>query len=215
MNFVFFFFSSRRRPTRFDCDWSSDVCSSDLNRGGVEGGLAAIQVLDEFGDATGKAEFGGFLGTLVSKGDLQAFIEKSVFAEASGQRVVAENGLFENAWVGMELDFCAGFAGFASLLEFIGGLPFFVTLLPNGTIALNFEFEKVGKSVDDGNADAVETAGYFVSVAVEFSTGVKHGEDDLSRGALFRGMHVNGNAAAVVDHRDGIIGVNGDVHFVC
>src|SRR2546430_8309855 len=27
---AFFFFSSRRRHTRFDCDWSSDVCSSDL-----------------------------------------------------------------------------------------------------------------------------------------------------------------------------------------
>src|SRR5438270_382646 len=28
--FLCFFFSSRRRHTRFDCDWSSDVCSSDL-----------------------------------------------------------------------------------------------------------------------------------------------------------------------------------------
>src|SRR2546430_9434240 len=28
---VLFFFSSRRRHTRFDCDWSSDVCSSDLD----------------------------------------------------------------------------------------------------------------------------------------------------------------------------------------
>src|SRR2546430_12093666 len=28
--YVYFFFSSRRRHTRFDCDWSSDVCSSDL-----------------------------------------------------------------------------------------------------------------------------------------------------------------------------------------
>src|SRR6266480_5145390 len=26
----FFFFSSRRRHTRLTCDWSSDVCSSDL-----------------------------------------------------------------------------------------------------------------------------------------------------------------------------------------
>src|SRR5256886_9731632 len=26
------FFSSSRRHTRFDCDWSSDVCSSDLAR---------------------------------------------------------------------------------------------------------------------------------------------------------------------------------------
>src|SRR2546430_14066454 len=30
---LFFFFSSRRRHTRFDCDWSSDVCSSDLGPG--------------------------------------------------------------------------------------------------------------------------------------------------------------------------------------
>src|SRR5260370_23214341 len=28
---MWFFFSSRRRHTRFKCDWSSDVCSSDLS----------------------------------------------------------------------------------------------------------------------------------------------------------------------------------------
>src|SRR5256886_5732492 len=33
---ISFFFSSRRRHTRFDCDWSSDVCSSDL---GLAAGL--------------------------------------------------------------------------------------------------------------------------------------------------------------------------------
>src|SRR5256886_8920890 len=37
LSFFFFFFSSRRRHTRFDCDWSSDVCSSDL--------LSAIRLL--------------------------------------------------------------------------------------------------------------------------------------------------------------------------
>src|SRR6266480_4348888 len=31
-NMFFFFFSSRRRHTRLTCDWSSDVCSSDLAR---------------------------------------------------------------------------------------------------------------------------------------------------------------------------------------
>src|SRR5438034_9552286 len=29
--YIFFFFSSRRRHTRSLCDWSSDVCSSDLD----------------------------------------------------------------------------------------------------------------------------------------------------------------------------------------
>src|SRR2546430_5185396 len=35
------FFSSRRRHTRFDCDWSSDVCSSDLDTWQVVDGWAA------------------------------------------------------------------------------------------------------------------------------------------------------------------------------
>src|SRR2546430_10406024 len=38
---IFFFFSSRRRHTRFDCDWNSDVCSSDLLR---------AETLDPFGN---------------------------------------------------------------------------------------------------------------------------------------------------------------------
>src|SRR2546430_17358759 len=33
--YMCFFFSSRRRHTRFDCDWSSDVCSSDLDYDGT------------------------------------------------------------------------------------------------------------------------------------------------------------------------------------
>src|SRR4051812_13661381 len=33
---MFFFFSSRRRHTRLTCDWSSDVCSSDLMPGWMQ-----------------------------------------------------------------------------------------------------------------------------------------------------------------------------------
>src|SRR5947207_6854375 len=33
---IYFFFSSRRRHTRSLCDWSSDVCSSDLMRSIVD-----------------------------------------------------------------------------------------------------------------------------------------------------------------------------------
>ena len=36
---VFFFFSSRRRHTRYQCDWSSDVCSSDLTSAAKNGVL--------------------------------------------------------------------------------------------------------------------------------------------------------------------------------
>src|SRR5256886_4496786 len=41
-----FFFSSRRRHTRFDCDWSSDVCSSDLvAAGGHETEVGSVLLL--------------------------------------------------------------------------------------------------------------------------------------------------------------------------
>src|SRR5207237_7930500 len=40
----FFFFSSRRRHTRFKCDWSSDVCSSDLNAAARVGARTAMAV---------------------------------------------------------------------------------------------------------------------------------------------------------------------------
>src|SRR5688572_32964540 len=49
---VLFFFSSRRRHTRFDCDWSSDVCSSDLI---IPNKLIAyyLSILNEFYEKTG------------------------------------------------------------------------------------------------------------------------------------------------------------------
>src|SRR3990167_11447687 len=40
-----FFFSSRRRHTRFDCDWSSDVCSSDLYSDWEGFGLVIIEAM--------------------------------------------------------------------------------------------------------------------------------------------------------------------------
>src|SRR6266480_5689546 len=36
---LFFFFSSRRRHTRLTCDWSSDVCSSDVDLLAVDANL--------------------------------------------------------------------------------------------------------------------------------------------------------------------------------
>src|SRR2546430_7241104 len=55
-----FFFSSRRRHTRFDCDWSSDVCSSDLARGrrGVLGRLGRPAAARQFGFEGGGLRFG-------------------------------------------------------------------------------------------------------------------------------------------------------------
>src|SRR5256885_4109502 len=44
----FFFFSSRRRHTRLQGDWSSDVCSSDLRRTGADTNQARTESENSF-----------------------------------------------------------------------------------------------------------------------------------------------------------------------
>src|SRR6185369_14096797 len=56
--YFFFFFSSRRRHTRFKCDWSSDVCSSDL--GGDVRGVAGEGAEEKAGG--GVPELDGVVG---------------------------------------------------------------------------------------------------------------------------------------------------------
>src|SRR5688572_31199210 len=77
-----FFFSSRRRHTRFDCDWSSDVCSSDLRN------LTAIvdynhlqtdgtteQVMD-IGDVRAKFESFGWDSVEIDGHDMGAIVDR-------------------------------------------------------------------------------------------------------------------------------------------
>src|SRR6266481_9417645 len=55
----FFFFSSRRRHTRWNCDWSSDVCSSDLARATLDrlaGFFGRFGVYAELRRALGREE---------------------------------------------------------------------------------------------------------------------------------------------------------------
>ena len=94
------------------------------------------------------------------------------------------------------------------------GFSCVVGLLPHFAIAPDFQIEPVGKRVHHRNADAVQAARNFVGVAVEFSARVQHGHHDFRRGPFFRGVHVHGNAAAVVRHRDAVVLVHHDVDFV-
>src|SRR6266567_4853859 len=61
---LFFFFSSRRRHTRFDCDWSSDVCSSDLVDDELRGRIGKIAT--EAAAAVGYTGAGTIEGLLVT-----------------------------------------------------------------------------------------------------------------------------------------------------
>src|SRR3712207_8069880 len=77
---LFFFFSSRRRHTRYWRDWSSDVCSSDLdcmtdtsivipNGYTLDGGGHTITAVDPVG--------GHFVGGVIQNGGATANVTRS------------------------------------------------------------------------------------------------------------------------------------------
>src|SRR5256886_13336511 len=71
---VFFFFSSRRRHTRFDCDWSSDVCSSDLDYLTQTSSVRAEVDASRLGVSGHSMGGGGTLEASVSRPSLKAAV---------------------------------------------------------------------------------------------------------------------------------------------
>ena len=79
---------------------------------------------------------------------------------------------------------------------------------------MDLQLEPLGEKVDDGDSDAVQTAGDFVRVVVELTAGVQLGHDDLGRGAVLFLVQIDRDAAAVVLDRHGVVEVNRDADAV-
>src|SRR5256886_9365440 len=95
------FFSSRRRHTRFDCDWSSDVCSSDLENLPVRDALIDLQLSDESAINEHKEETASALHAQGIEDDASVFVQlnqrtiSSILRRISGKRC---NILLRNPW---------------------------------------------------------------------------------------------------------------------
>ncbi len=81
------------------------------------------------------------------------------------------------------------------------------------SVARNLDLEPIGKRVDAFRADAVQTAGIFVSALPEFPAGVQIRQDQLDGRHLEFRMHVDRNAAAVVPHRNRAVHMDGHLDF--
>src|SRR2546430_5029154 len=98
-SFFFFFFSSRRRHTRFDCDWSSDVCSSDLQILGLMvgpalGGLLAdhLGIRAAFVGSSGLAVIAGLNILLVYHEPRSSAPQRRMRPKASLQALIRTHG---------------------------------------------------------------------------------------------------------------------------
>jgi hypothetical protein len=85
-----------------------------------------------------------------------------------------------------------------------------ILLFVFAAVTIDREFEVIGQRIDDGHADAVQAAGNLVRVVIELAASVEHGHHDLRRRTALFGLHVDRNAAPVVDHADSPVGMDGD-----
>src|SRR2546430_11498775 len=109
-----FFFSSRRRHTRFDCDWSSDVCSSDLASELKAAGLKRVTVsLDSLDPGVFARMSGGFGGV----DEVLAGIEQARRAELAPVKInaVVQRGVNDHT----VLDLVERFRGTGVIVRFI------------------------------------------------------------------------------------------------
>src|SRR5436309_9185919 len=83
---MFFFFSSRRRHTRFSRDWSSDVCSSDLTPRGA--GAEVGGAIEKLKSSSRTADF----GASASWGASRSLVRCSAESRSEERRVGKECG---------------------------------------------------------------------------------------------------------------------------
>src|SRR5260370_14824064 len=87
----FFFFSSRRRHTRFKCDWSSDVCSSDLLVQSPADTEADLQIICLFRSDNSNTLHGSLIETNEKlKGLLDRIRKPSLFGGELGETLLLQ-----------------------------------------------------------------------------------------------------------------------------
>ena len=93
-----------------------------------------------------------------------------------------------------------------------------ILLLPDVAIARNFDLAPFRKKVDDRHAHAVQAARRLVGALLKLATKLKHRHHAFERGNFAvhllgkLGVPLDGNAAAVVFHRDAAVSVDNHAH---
>ncbi|MDQ1154161.1 hypothetical protein QE389_001360 [Brevundimonas sp. SORGH_AS 993] len=161
----------------------------------------------------------------VGQADDHARVQEGQFAQPVFQRLEVEIDVAEGRDRGEEGDFgaaqrlarlVAGLAdrGDAGDFQRLGRIAALETHLVLFAVAVDLQLQPVGQGVHDRHAHAVQTPRDLVGVLVELTARVQLGHDDLGRRHAFLGVDVGRDAAPVVGHGDGAVGVQNDLDQV-
>ena len=124
------------------------------------------------------------------------------------QRVEIVDAGLEDLVVGPEADSGTRRLRSAHDLHLLDGLAARELHLVDVAVAAHLYDHTLGQGVDNGDSHAVQAARDLVGRVIELTAGVQDRHDDLERRDLFDRMLVDGDAAPVVDDRDGVVGVD-------
>jgi len=192
----------------------------------VQDRLGLVDVLDEAPDAAGEGKVLFLAGALVVEPDAHAVVEERELAQPLGQDLVVELDDAEDRLVGQEMHFGAALVGLADDLhrrdldpvDHLDDAVLDIALAEleevHLAVAADRQAQPFRQRVDAGHADSVQPAGDLVAVLIELAAGVQFGQRDLGGRALRLVLVVHLDAgrdtAAVVDHRQRVVGMDGD-----
>jgi hypothetical protein len=179
--------------------------------------LGLVEVADEVLDAALVLELDrAAAGALVGQRDVEAAREEGGLAQALLEDREVEVERLEDLVVGQEGDRRAGLLGRLALAQVVLGLAPLVLLGKDVALAADLDLQRLAQRIHHRDADAVQTAGDLVATAVaELAAGVQDRENDLDSRALLLLHDPHGDARAVVDDRDRVIGMERDVDPRC
>ena len=179
-------------------------------------GLGTIHVLDEGLHATGEGETLLLAGALVHQQDLYAVVQEGQFTQAPCQDVVVIVDHAEDAARGEEMHLRAALLAGTGDTQRPGRRAIGELHLAHFAVAPDGEAQPAGERVHHRYTNAVQAAGDFVSVGVELAAGVQFGHHDLGGRTLQFVVFLDAgrNAAAVVQHRYRVVGMDGEYDFV-
>ncbi|MCG3118401.1 MAG: hypothetical protein ALAOOOJD_00590 [bacterium] len=188
--------------------------TGNINRFFHQGFARFIDILHEFADTALVLKFFFLAGALVEDINLEFFVKKRQLPQPFDQGIKIKFLLAENFVVGKERDFGAGAFAFANGFDIVHRRATGVFLHVDVAVAGNFHHHPFRKRIDDGNADAVQTAGHFVRFFVKLAAGVQLGHHHFERRPFDDGMEINRNAAPVIFNGDAAIFVDGHLDFI-
>ena len=141
-------------------------------------------------------------------------VEERHLLEPPVDRLEVELGGLEDRRVGPERDRWSRCGRSPRPSPAAPGLELWYVLPPDEAVLVDLHVHPGGQRVDHRDADAVQTAGDRVRLAVELAAGVQHGQRDLDAGLLQLRVQVDRDAAAVVDDPHPAVGQQHDVDGV-